>query len=143
MAKVPISSSATWPRLTGWAGRIATGLRFPNCVVGISAISVDHRGGIERAGGEGRQPKPDRWREFARRDPRRQVRHRYLDDKIDGNLNDQRDRAPDQAIHHIGGMGMALTTGSTKPSRLRPSAIAAEGTLSRISWNSSCGVTRV
>ena len=30
---------------------------------------------------------------------------------------------------------MALTTGSTKPSRLRPSAIAADGTLSRISWN--------
>ena len=43
--------------------------------------------------------------EFAGRDPRRQVRHRYLDDEIDHDLNDQRDRAPDQAIHHIGGMG--------------------------------------
>ena len=38
---------------------------------------------------------------------------------------------------------MALTTGSEKPSRLNPSAIAAAGSLSRISWNSLCGVTRV
>ena len=38
---------------------------------------------------------------------------------------------------------MALTSGSTKPSRLRPSAIAAAGSLARISSNSLCGVTRV
>ena len=38
---------------------------------------------------------------------------------------------------------IALTTGSTKPSRLRPNAIAAAGSFSLISWNSSCGVTRV
>ena len=38
---------------------------------------------------------------------------------------------------------IALISGATKPSRLRPSAIAAAGSLSRISWNSLCGVTRV
>lgn len=62
--------------------------------------AVDERPGEESPP----KPEPDRGSEFARRDLRRQVRHRYLDDKIDGDLNDQRDYAPDQAIHDIGGM---------------------------------------
>ena len=51
------------------------------------------------------KPEPDRGGEFAGGDPLRQVRHRDLDDEIDDDLHDQRDRAPDQAIPDIGGMG--------------------------------------
>jgi len=66
---------------------------------------LDHRGGVERACGERCEPEPDRGCDFAIGDPRRQVRHRYLDDEIDANLNDKRNRAPDQAVHDIGGVG--------------------------------------
>jgi hypothetical protein len=60
-----------------------------------SSWSVDHAGGVERTGGKRGKAEPDRCREFAGRDPRRQVRHRDLDDVIDRDLHDQRDRAPD------------------------------------------------
>jgi hypothetical protein len=66
--------------------------------------SVDHRGGVERAGRERRQPEPDRRRHLPFRDPLRQVRHRDLDEVIDHDLHDQCDDAPDQAIQDIGGM---------------------------------------
>ena len=63
--------------------------------------------------------------------------------KIDRDLNDQGDHAPDQAIHDIGGVGDGADHRQHETDQAEAERDGGGWILSRINWNSSCGVTRV
>jgi hypothetical protein len=105
---------------------------------------IGDRSGVQRSGRERSEAGPERRSKFARRDAFRQVRYRNAHHEIHDNLDDERATMLQiaQSIT-VSVCAITLATGSAKPRRLRPNAIAAPTLLWRISSNSSPGVIKV